>query len=402
MENKSHSWLCSLPWTGFSNDPDGKVRPCCIFNGHITDENGEPFYVQTTSVKDIFQSKYMKDLRKEFLNGNQPTGCATCIKDESNNFTSKRQTYISFLKNDLSLFDSEPELPVEYQMIISNACNLKCRSCTPSHSNLWQAEHKILFGNTGYSMPYGQSGNNQSVLWKDRHEWMSNIKRLEIVGGEPFYINQWKEIWQEMINLGYSKNIDMDMSTNCNIFDIEALDLIIPNFNRVGIGLSIDGLDGVYEYLRHPGKWEIVKKNILSYFNLVRKNKGNFDISYTHTIGWVNAWYLSDFHTWTRHHTPGVRIWNNIIHWPRHMSLVSLPLNIKDLIKDKWNSFDWDDYKSDIDGIINFMYSETIDDVELYELYKNFKIYDNVRNENILDILPNDFSSLKNILLKIK
>lgn len=390
------SWLCSLPWTGFSNDPDGKVRPCCIYKGHITDESGNAYYVQTTSVKDIFKSKYMRDLRQQFLSGDKPAGCETCIRDEFNNFKSKRQRYMEFLKGNLTLFESEPELPVEYQMILSNACNLKCRSCTPSHSNLWQAEHKILFGDSGYSMPHGQSGNNESVLWKDRHEWMSYVKRLEIVGGEPFYIKQWKDLWKEMIDLGYSKNIVIDMSTNCNIFDRESLDLITANFKRVGIGLSIDGLGSVYDYLRYPGKWETVEKNILEYYRffqsskiyrLLRFSKKDSAISYTHTIGWINAWYLPEFHRWCRKNTPGVRIWNNIIHYPDHMSLWMLPKSAKNIILEKWNSFDWGEYSNDINGLTKFMQSVDPDEDTIRRAYLKFKPNDLHRNESIRSVI---------------
>lgn len=395
----SKNWYCSLPWTGFSNDPDGKVRPCCIYKGHISDDNGNPYYVQNVSVKEIFKSTYMKNLRQQFRNGEKPSGCETCIRDESNNFRSKRETYLSFLSNQLEIFDTEPELPVEYQMIISNACNLKCRSCTPSHSNLWQAEHKILFGNTGYQTPHGQAGNYDSVLWKDRKEWMSSVKRLEIVGGEPFYIRQWKELWTEMIELGYSKNVDMDMSTNCNIFDIESLEMIIKDFKRIGIGLSIDGLGKVYNYLRHPGKWDQVQENILSYYNLTKKHKKNFNISYTHTIGWINAWYLPEFHEWTRLNTPGVYIWHNVIHFPEHMALYMIPDNIKELIIKKWQNYNWSNYENDISGLINFMNSKSLSDKILRENYSKFKINDEFRQENLLDILPAEFKNIINVYL---
>ncbi len=385
------NWYCSLPWTGFSNDPDGKVRPCCIYKGHITDEQGNPYYVQTTSVKDIFSSKYMKSLRQQFRNGEKPAGCETCIKDEEHNFKSKRATYLEFLTEKDKIFKSEPIFPTEYQMILSNACNLKCRSCTPSHSNLWQAEHKILFGNSGYNTPHGQAGNQESVLWKDRNEWISSVRRLEIVGGEPFYIKQWKELWKEMIDNGYSKNIDMDMSTNCNIYDQECLEMIIKGFKRVGIGLSIDGLDEVYDYLRHPGKWKNVKENIISYYNLTRSHNKNFNISYTHTVSWVNAWYLPEFHQWVRDNTPGVYVWNNVVHYPSHMSLYMLPADIKIKIIEKWKKFNWLEYTDSINGLINFMNSEQPSDETIREKYSKFKIHDNFRNESIADVIPEVF-----------
>lgn len=376
------TWMCSLPWTGFSNDPDGRVRPCCLHKGHITNEQGQPYYVQTTSVKDIFASKYMRDLRDEFRQGGKPVGCETCIKDESNGVKSKRMSYNHKLD-----YDQEPGLPVEYQMILSNACNLKCRSCTPSHSSMWQAEHKILFGHTGYSMPHSQAGQHESVLWSRRDEWMQHVKRLEIVGGEPFYIKQWPELWQELVEKGLSKNVDMDMSTNCTIYGGYILEKYIPYFKRIGIGLSIDGIGPMYDYLRHPGKWEEVEGHILKYKNLAAMFPKNFGISYTHTIGWLNAWYVPEFHQWVDINTPEFRIWDNIIHSPRHMSLVMMPQRAKDKIAAKWAQVNWGEYKDNIDGIIKFMMSEQPGDDEIRSEYKKFIINDVHRQESITSVI---------------
>lgn len=383
---KESKWYCSLPWNGFSNDPDGKVRPCCLYKGFITQENGEPFYVQTHSVKEIFTSRYMKNLRQDFRKGKKPQGCQTCIKDEENNYTSKRLNYLTSELGKSADYNSEPEYPVEYQMIISNACNLKCRSCTPSHSSQWQAEHKVVWGWTGYKMEHGQPSDSRSVLWEDRHSWMSKVKRLEIVGGEPFYIKKWETIWRELIDQGLSKDINMDMSSNATIYAGDLIQELSKNFKSLGIGLSIDGLGDIYNYLRHPGNWDEVKVNMLRYHDI--KNV-NFSIS--HTIGWLNAFYLPEFHTWCRENVPRFAIWNNIIHSPRHMSIVMLPKSAKDIIAEKWNNFNWDSYKNDVDGIINFMYSEQPSDIEIKETYKEFLRYDAVRNENILNLVPKEF-----------
>ncbi len=388
MNDKNNNWLCSLPWTGFSNDPDGKVRPCCIYKGHISDEEGNPYYIQTSSIKDIFASKYMKDLREDFRSGKKPVQCETCIRDESNKVVSKRETYFNH-RRDYD-FDIEPDFPVEYQIILSNACNLKCRSCTPSHSNTWQAEHKILFGNNGYSMPHGQAGHQKSLLWETKEEWISSVERLEIVGGEPFYIKQWADLWEELVSRGYSHKITLDMSTNCTIYGGEILEKIIPKFLRIGVGLSIDGMGDVYNYLRHPGKWDEVKENILLYYVLAKKYKGKFGASYTHTISWVNAWSLPEFHNWVNINTPDFTIWDNIIHSPRHMSLVMLPKSAKEKIENKWRKTDWKEYANNIDGIINFMNSEQPSDDEIKIEYQKFIIHDRFRNENILDIIPDE------------
>ena len=58
--------LCLIPWLGFSNNPSGVAQPCCIYKGNIKDELGNDFYVQISSVKDIFGSEYMKNLHEKF------------------------------------------------------------------------------------------------------------------------------------------------------------------------------------------------------------------------------------------------------------------------------------------------------------------------------------------------
>lgn len=378
-------WYCKLPWTGFSNDPDGKVRPCCLYKGYIVDEIGKEMYVQTHSVKEIFSSKYMKDLREEFRSGAKPKGCETCIVNEQNGYTSKRNLYSGPMD-----YDSEPEVPVEYQMILSNACNLKCRSCSPSHSSLWQAEHKVLWGHTGYTMPRGQSGENDSVLWSKRSEWMSSLQRLEIVGGEPFYIKRWRILWDELISQGLSKNIQMDMSSNATLYEGEVVENLIANFKGIGLGLSVDGMGKVYDYLRHPGNWDDVKDNMLKYHEIKKRSPDSFIVSVSHTIGWVNAWELPEFHEFIKTETPEFVIWNNIIHNPEHMAIWCIPANLKKRIEQKWRAYDWGKYKNDIEGIITYMNSKQPTDEELRKHYKVFAKHDVLRNENLLDILPAD------------
>ena len=119
-------------------------------------------YVQQNTLKEIFGSKYMKDLREEFRQNKKPDLCKTCWVDEENNRKSKRLTYNNEVYESLKEVDinwrEEPGIPFEYQMIISNSCNLKCRSCTPSHSSQWMLEHNKYHDNPGYDLPHGQAG----------------------------------------------------------------------------------------------------------------------------------------------------------------------------------------------------------------------------------------------------
>lgn len=373
----TNQWLCTLPWTAISNDPDGKVRPCCIYKDVIKDSNGKDLYLQTTNLKDIFHSDYMKNLREEFLTGNKPAGCSVCIKDEENGYKSKRMIYQRTID-----YSQTPEYPEEQQLIISNACNLKCRSCTPSHSNTWQAEMKVIFNDTGYSMPHRQVSDNSSIFWQTRKDWMGKIKNLEVVGGEPFYISKWKTLWEEMIEFGYSKNITINFTTNTTITNFELLEQLVDNFAHIGISLSIDGTDKVYEYLRHPGKWNIVLENIKQYHLFALKHKSKVNITICHTIGWLNAFYLTDFHKFVYQNFPAFKIWNNIIHFPDHMALASMPIELKTAVINKIEQFNFNArYETDVQAIVNCIKggnAQTLD-----KLLPTFEIHDKHRNENI-------------------
>jgi MoaA/NifB/PqqE/SkfB family radical SAM enzyme len=376
-----------MPWIGFSNDPDGKARPCCLYKGHVL-ENTDPMYVQKYSVNEIFSSKYMVDLREKFRNGEQPAECSTCWIDENNGFKSKRLFTNEIWKH--APFDPmiEPTAPIEFQMIINNSCNLKCRSCTPSHSTQWQIENLKITGDSGYKMPYGQAGDDDSVLWTKRLEWYDSVQRLEIVGGEPFYVKQWHQIFEELILTDRAKNISVNLSSNCSLFFGDLLEKMANNFKFVGIGLSVDGTGSEYEYLRNPGNWETVYGNMKKYHDMMKRYT-NLNVQVSYTIGWLNALDLPIMHELLKTDFPKFKIWNNIIHYPEHMAICSATDEIKKAITDAWNNYEWDPQnESIIEGVETYMNSKSVTDLQFMEYVQILLNRDSIRNENLYESFP--------------
>jgi MoaA/NifB/PqqE/SkfB family radical SAM enzyme len=389
----SDSFYCRLPWTGFSNDPSGLVRPCCIFDGYISGEDGKPMYVQEHSVKDILTSNFMKTLRQEFRDGRKPKGCGTCWKDEAANKQSKRQLY--WRDMDYSL---EPEFPTEYQLIISNTCNLKCRTCSPSHSTKWLKEAGDLHRIPRRTEPYrGPICEDSSVLWQTRKDWMVHITDLDIVGGEPFYIKEWEQLWREFEAMGQSKKINLGISSNCTIFNGELVQFLIDNFRYTGIGLSIDGIGKQFEYLRHPGNWAVAKSNIDAYYALhtAPENEGRYRNMFTHTVSWMNIWYLPVFHQFVYENWPKITIWNNVVHGPAYFSPWALPEPVKDAVRSRINAFPFEDrYRDDIAGILNIMDSRKHDEQTWYWSKRTIKESDAYRRESLAASVPEFFDIL--------
>lgn len=375
--------LCRIPWTGFSNEPDGRVQPCCLYKGYIEDNN-KPMYIQTSSVKEILHSDFMKHLRERFRNNEKPTECSTCWNDEDNGYRSKRIIYNNDIKHTFD-WEQEPDNVVELQLIINNSCNLKCRSCTPSHSTQWQSEIKAITGSTGYPMPLGQCGDDDSKLWSNRTDWYKDLRRLEVVGGEPFYVKKWHVIFNELIELGYSKNIDLTMTTNCTLFYPELINKIAENFKSVSIGLSIDGTDSTYEYLRHPGIWSTAYENMKKYQTYADR----INIQVNITISWLNALNIPKLHNLLYTEFPKFKIWNNIVHAPVHLALWATTNEFKQDVETSWLNFKWDDrYTTIMNSILNFMKSKSISPEQFKENLEILLNTDKFRNENLILSIP--------------
>jgi len=404
--------LCAIPWVGFSNDPDGSIRPCCISKEQVTKPDGSNYYTQLDNIKDIFHSDYMNNLREEFTQGKKPKNCEVCWKDEENGYTSKRENYNKIIKDHLGEWatpenlEKKPlsEYPIDFQVILTNACNLKCRSCGSSHSTEWYKELKTMpssdisgISNHLYELPHGQAGGTKSEFITSMEEWLPYAKRIEIVGGEPFYTKNWENAWELMIKKGFAKDITLNMSTNGTLCNEALLRRIADNFKQVGIGLSIDGFGTTFEYLRKNAEWEKVKLNIFNFYSLYKEyiHLDKLFFNYTYTLSWINAYELPEFDDWIKKHTPEFSLWINVIHNASHMCLYTLPVETKDRIKSKWDKHDWGSNQTDIDGLIKFMYSTQPNEKELKIEYNKFTILDRYRKESTFDIVGKNYPELK-------
>lgn len=304
------------------------------------------------------------------------------------------------------IITSQPvsEYPFDFQVILTNACNLKCRSCGSSHSTEWYKELKTMtpetvgeIGNYLYPLPHGQAGDRKGEFISSMEDWLPFVKRIEIVGGEPFYTKNWENAWNFMIEKGKAQDIILNMSTNATIINEPLVRRIAENFKRVGIGLSIDGMGKTFEYLRKNAIWDEVTKNLIKFneINLDYQAHNKTFFNYTYTTSWINAYELPEFHDWIREYTPSFNIWMNIIHSPEHMCLYMIPKISKDRIKKKWLSYDWGKFQKDIDGMISYMYSKQPSKSEIKKVYKRYTILDKYRTESTFDVVKDNFPELE-------
>ena len=86
------------------------------------------------------------------------------------------------------------------------------------------------------------------------------VKRLYFLGGEPLLVKEVAELLQYLIDRGLSKDISIAVVSNGSVTG-SWLDLI-PHFKGLELAISIDGFGDHYDYIRYPGKWEKLVKNL--------------------------------------------------------------------------------------------------------------------------------------------
>ena len=350
---------CALLWSHVANEPGGTCRTCCIAKHRIKDDKGEEINLSTSTMLEVLQSKFVKDLRQEIRDGGQPDNCETCWIDEANGKLSKRQQYNEYYErwygNQYIMWDEEPNKVIDAQIIFDNTCNLKCRSCNTNYSSKWREEaidRQVPFWEVNSEIDMMDEEN--SKFWTDMRNWTNDILRLEIMGGEPFYMKQFREFAKMLIENKSSQRISMTLITNGTVANKDLLESMATNFKDLAFTVSIDGIGDRFEYLRHPGNWEEVKSNLDYYYEL---HTGTYpvNVQITHTITALNVMYLPEFHEYFKNRWPNFKIWNNFAHYPKWLTCAVLPASAKKQITQQLQDYDFGVYESEIESLIQYM-----------------------------------------------
>ncbi len=360
---------CSLLWKHISNEPLGHVRTCCIARDRVYDEDGKEVTLGSHSIKEIFHSEYYKNIRQEIRDGNLPDNCSPCWTDEENGNKSKREQYNEYAKARYGSinYQLEPDMPADIQLTLSNTCNLKCRSCNPHNSSKWVKEAKDR------GMPYNEEvvdipllDFESSKFWTTMDEWLPAITQLEVMGGEPFYMKEFRKFVTTLVDKGVAKNIHLNTCTNGTFANKKFLKVLTDNFASVGFNVSIDGATKErFEYLRHGANWDEVSEN-LDYFHTLNETR-QASIGISHTITAFNVMYLAEFHKIFRERWPTFIIYHNIARFPTWFNPSVFPEEMKpSIVKPLQDAEVEDSLRKELDGIIKFVLTPRVETVKPY------------------------------------
>jgi MoaA/NifB/PqqE/SkfB family radical SAM enzyme len=188
--NAESKTFCAFPFQHLCLGSEGTARLCCMSHDLVTD-HGAPMSLSGHTMDEIWNSAYMRSLRRGMLNGEHISSCEVCYESEAASGQSYRTNSglqpieghpVSQAEMQRSYGSSSnfrvSESPIYIKLETGNLCNLKCRMCwdvnssqierDPVHSK-WNGRidplHGVWRGNTARIGPEPHIGVRTSGLY---------------------------------------------------------------------------------------------------------------------------------------------------------------------------------------------------------------------------------------------
>ena len=246
FDTKKNPAICVLPWVHEYKTISGKTGPCCHSDGLKDDENIEL-------------------LRQQMLEGKKPRACGNCyLKESQSGYSPRIQETVDWLKK-----FGEPDVKNPILQFVDvrydPTCNLKCKTCGPHDSTLWQKEKKIKIAINHENRQYLSSVDKNT------------LKKVYLAGGEPTYIKDYLVFLQEL----YRVNSACEIIINTNLKKLPTTwKEIIKKFSNLTVICSCDAVETLGTYVRYPLGWNEFEQNVkwvsenanFLQFNLVASN----------------------------------------------------------------------------------------------------------------------------------
>jgi MoaA/NifB/PqqE/SkfB family radical SAM enzyme len=252
--------FCPLPWSALAVQPYG-VSLCCASFGDL--RQGQETLLET------FRGERMRAIREQILNGEWPAECKGCQTAERNGWISRRQDwsqwpiYRDVLEQAGSL-DSAPAQLVFLELAGDNRCNLKCRMCRPQYSTKWQEDVPLLRQKAGLlgEWFYEARPSADNLALDPSSDEFRSLRMLMLKGGEPMVNQRYLEFLRGLATAGRAENVTLHMTTNGTVLPPAFLE-IAKHFKATQVGMSVDGVDPLFQYIRSgPFTTAHIKRNM--------------------------------------------------------------------------------------------------------------------------------------------
>ena len=141
----------------------------------------------------------------------------------------------------------------DWQIDLGNYCNGACVFCNPESSSSLATEFKQI----------GLIDQMPPPSWCDDPELLDqfvtdltlspDLQYLHFLGGETVITPGFKKILSALVNAGLAKKITIGFTTNLTVWSDAVVELL-KQFQQVNLGMSIETLTAVNDYVRYPSQ----------------------------------------------------------------------------------------------------------------------------------------------------
>lgn len=243
----------------------GIFRPCCNTEGNIG------MSIKDSSYIDAFNSSIMQNIRTQMIEGNRPEICNVCWHKENLGITSYRQIYN---KNKLLIETLDIDNPklVYIDIKFDNKCNLQCAYCEENSSNQFE-KAVAFFKQNNIKLPFNAKGNNTNFYSYEKLEkiiqLIPNLRLIKVTGGEPTISEHFNLLLDYILDSKYADQIEIRITTNLTLVSNSLLNKLVK-FKHVYIGISVDAVDKLYNYIRYPYTFDKFIDRLDTFFDFIK------------------------------------------------------------------------------------------------------------------------------------
>jgi len=414
-------YFCSSPWLHMRINSAGEYEVCRWAN---TKYINHEFNLAIKSPIEFFQ-KDMAAFRSDLLAGNKNSICNEChqmdqhrkpsgrlrqllkVGVDQDNFdkTVKSSTYLDKFHFSFETQGLTDLHPIDWQIDLGNYCNSACVFCNPISSSKLATEFKKL--KIIDSVPKKSWTQDPALVDKFIQSvcTLNNIQYIHFIGGETLITPAFKHIIKALIANGVSKSISLGFTTNLTSWDDELIELF-KQFSQIHVGLSIESMDPINNYVRYPSQIDQVKTILSRWLTVSKENNWLVQLRITPTCLTINS--LITIYSYAYEHDLSVESCN-FLSRPEFMRPSVLPQTIRDsIIKslESWIQMHSDRIKDnqiinirdpnvakqhiiqDAESYVNYLKNEPDESHRAPALVEYLKLLESNRGNSILDYLP--------------
>jgi sulfatase maturation enzyme AslB (radical SAM superfamily) len=281
--------FCPSPWFHMRITNSGTYEPCRWMSK--TGESRVNFErnIKTIRPREYFQN-HMADVRNQMLSGTTQSMCNDCNVMEQNNKPSGRQRQLlkigvldQHFEKSLASSPMRPafdysgsnqgatdRMPSDWQIDLGNYCNGACVYCGPESSSTLATEF-LKLGLIDRTPPSSWCDDSE-LLDKFVEDLASSeeLHYLHFLGGETVITPGFKKILDKLVTAGLSQQTVIGFTTNLTVWSDSVIELL-KQFKQVHLGMSIETLTPINDYVRYPSQQDQTKKILDRWVQLGRE-----------------------------------------------------------------------------------------------------------------------------------